>query len=67
MWRLSTSCWIFGLAVSALLVGCSTTTVIPADKQVKFLDVGESYVAPDGGMWLVPPARMQDILRKLAE
>jgi hypothetical protein len=39
--------------------------VIPADKEVKYLSAGDTYVAPEGGTWLVPPARMQDILRKL--
>lgn len=56
--------WIAALVFSACC-GCSTVTVIPADKEVKYLSAGDTYVAPEGGTWLVPPARMQDILRKL--
>jgi len=46
--------------------GCATrVVVIPADKEVHFLPAGQSYTAPVGGIWLMPPARMQEILRKL--
>jgi len=48
-----------------VICGCSTVTVIPADKEARYLAAGTVYVAPTGGMWLVPPARMQDILREL--
>jgi len=51
--------------VLLVICGCSTVTVIPADKEARYLAAGTAYVAPAGGMWLVPPARMQDILRKL--
>ena len=51
---------------SSVLVGCAArVVVIPADKTVHYLPAGQNYVAPNGGMWLVPDARMQEILRKL--
>jgi hypothetical protein len=58
---------IFSSILTGLILsGCATRlVVIPSDKEVKFLPAGRSYTSPDGGMWLVPPARMQDILRKL--
>lgn len=55
------------LVVSALC-GCATTTVvIPSDKRVRYLPEGQSVTAPPGGLWIVPPARMQEILRRLTE
>lgn len=58
--------WI-AVSSSLLLLGCAAprVVVIPANKAVHYLDAGKSYTAPDGGMFLVPPARMQEILRKL--
>lgn len=46
---------------------CSAIRVIPADKEVSYLPAGQSYTAPKGGMWLVPPARMQEILDALSK
>jgi hypothetical protein len=50
--------------------GCALFTrkvvVIPADKQILFLAPGQLYQAPSNSpMYLVPPARMQEILRVL--
>lgn len=38
--------------------------VVPADKQVRWLKPGDS-VTTENGVWLVPDARMQEILRAL--
>jgi len=61
--------WIAVLTTSLVLCGCATThyVVIPSDKTTRKLYAGESYTAPAGGMWLVPPARMQEIARHFAE
>jgi hypothetical protein len=56
---------LFCLAIS--LPGCVTTRVvaIPADREVRFLPEGQTFTAPKGGMWLVPPERMREILYHL--
>jgi hypothetical protein len=76
--RPRTAQWPLALAVSMMSIGslmmlcdCALlkrkVVVIPADKEVKYLAPGQSYQAPtNSGMYLVPPARMQEILRALA-
>lgn len=39
--------------------------IIPADREVKFLRAGQSYTASND-VWIVPPARMQEILDRLS-
>lgn len=59
------------MSIASLLI-CSTgclhprVVVIPADREVRFLKAGQSLVAPTD-LYLVPPARMQEILRALGE
>ena len=68
--------WFHGAVKLAVLVnllvilgGCVSTryAVIPSDKATRYLEVGEVYTAPAGGMWLVPPARMVEITRHFEE
>lgn len=62
MRRLSTICLI---ATCSLFAGCATrVVVVPADKQVRWLKPGDT-VTTENGVWLVPDARMQEILRAL--
>lgn len=57
------------LMVSILvwMTSCSATRikVIPADKAVLRLEVGRSYTATNWAVWIVPDARMQEILEAL--
>lgn len=58
--------WTTICAGSLLLSGCAARmVVIPSDKVVHYLPEGQSYTAPAGGTWIVPPERMQEILRRL--
>lgn len=55
--------------MTALLVGCQTApkvVVIPADREIRFLPSGQP-LTNHSDLYLVPPARMQEILRALAQ
>ncbi len=58
--------WIVILS-SLFLLGCATTKiiVIPEDKMVHWLPPHTHYYTTNYGVWLVPDARMQEILRKI--
>lgn len=57
------------LLTASLLIHCagcrSATVIIPADREVKFLRAGQTFTATND-VWLVPPARMQEILDRLS-
>jgi hypothetical protein len=47
------------------LCGCATApVVIPSDEYCRFLKPGQTFTAPIGGTWLVPPARFHEMLHK---
>jgi hypothetical protein len=48
-----------------MCAGCARDRVLPGDKVVRYLPPGHTYTAPAEGAWIVPPARMREILRKL--
>lgn len=53
------------LLMTACATGCAPRViVIPADRQVMYLKPGDTYTATNGA-YIVPPARMQEILRAL--
>jgi len=62
--------WIPAFAgMTVLLCACATTpppVVIPADRTIRALPAGGQFVAPFPG-YFVPAARMQEILRALAD
>ena len=56
------------LTASLLLIwtGCKTKlVVISADRTVAYLDAGKSFTASNGPVYIVGPARMQEILYQL--
>ena len=58
-----------GLLMMAFLTGCQTApkvVVIPADREIRFLRTGQ-VLTNQSDVYLVPPARMQEILRALAQ
>lgn len=61
--------WLKSIAALLLLSTVAMTCrpqviIIPADKAIGYLAPGQSYQATNG-IYLVPPARMQDFLRAL--
>jgi hypothetical protein len=57
------------LWMTASAAGCRTApkvVVIPADREVRFLPAGQ-VLTNQSDVYLVPPARMQEILRALAQ
>lgn len=69
-WRVARTAWMMSIACWSLVcaTGCGLLSrkvvVIPADKQVRYLKAGQTYTATND-TYLVPPARMQEILRAL--
>lgn len=63
-----TASWMSTASLLICLTGClhPRVVVIPADKEVRFLRQGQTLTAPTD-LYLVPPARMQEILRALGE
>lgn len=64
--RARVACWtLITCSTMACVAGCrSRLNVIPADRIVTFLPAGQTYTATQD-TYLVPPARMQEILRAL--
>jgi hypothetical protein len=60
--------WTLSIAsLMLILSGCQTPPlVIPADKVVTLLKAGQSFRATND-VYLVPPARMQEILHQLSD
>lgn len=67
----STALWRVALTVLLMSIVCWMTScartrtqllVLPADRTILFLHKGETFVASND-VYLVPPARMQDIYR----
>lgn len=60
--------WMTSIASLSLCCGCahSPILVIPADREVRLLPAGRSYTATHD-VYLVPPARMQEILHALSD
>lgn len=60
--------WMTSIASLSLSCGCahSPILVIPADREVRLLPAGQSYTAIHD-VYLVPPARMQEILHALSD
>lgn len=51
-----------------LLTGCRPRlVVIPSDREIKFLSRGQTITATNSDLYLVPPARMKEILDRLSE
>lgn len=68
--RLLTVQLLLGIAMiltASYTSGCRAPIVlIPSDKTVSLLKAGQSFTASND-VYLVPPARLQEILHKLAE
>jgi hypothetical protein len=66
--KLRLATWTLLIAVSLTVsAGCLKPRVIaiPADKIVSRIEPGESYTATNHAVWIVPDARMQEILTEL--
>jgi hypothetical protein len=55
------------LSILVLMNSClgPKTVIIPADKEVIRLGVGATYKATNWPVWIVPDARMQEIMAEL--